>query len=297
MDPTNSTTTGTITINFATFSGWTSSWAWAFTPIFGLYILAFTFLLLKYSRPKVTRTSFIICLVWAVLRTIGVLLRGVAASGDNGTNLALFITAQIILSCGLLPLYNLNLKHIATSVNTITKFDSTFHAGIYTRYQRFLNSLLTIAISLLITAASWIATSQSSPPYTVSDIPFTLRKVGVIILLLLAVLPLVACRFVVGWVQQYQGNGGSMVAGLSVERFRFTQIVLILQAFVLTVRTSYSVATAFQNSYKDETAFYLLSFIPEIIFMGFFVVYPTLMEEFESPETVNVNKTSSDSEA
>ncbi|KAJ3111320.1 hypothetical protein HK100_002731 [Physocladia obscura] len=183
---------------------------------------------------------------WGVLRLVGFVLRAVCLTGSLGSNSTLVITTQVFLSIGYIPL----LKVFIQNVFIIAKV--VHPKAPYGPIERLVN-LLTLAFVVCIIV--YLNMYFPDLPNPITSTEQTLRDAAYWGLTALAALPTLYIFRVLGDV-------------------RFTKVVttLLIQGALLLIKIGFSLYKNYQGGLNDEIYFYLLTILPEFLYMAFYLL-------------------------
>ncbi|KAJ3153711.1 hypothetical protein HK101_001722 [Irineochytrium annulatum] len=245
-------------INLNSTTGWTAVPAFVLAGICIIYFGVFVSNLIRANQssakdvyPTKTRATFIYVTSFSAFRAIGFILRGIAASADGGPKLGLYITVLVFQSLGFLPLIQLLLD---TTSDWLSFVSGGNMGGLFGKIQRYLRIILIAIVCVAVTGAVWVAQAAPCLP---SNTAVTIRNVS---LWLIACLTWIA--FLFSFRLARHPLGGTP-----------TSYLLLVQSLLLIVRTSYSLIYYLRTDIlRDETAFYLMSILPEILFAAPFLL-------------------------
>ncbi|KAJ3067617.1 hypothetical protein HDU98_009159, partial [Podochytrium sp. JEL0797] len=220
----------------------------ASTIVSVLLLAAFAFYAVKASASA-ARTIYLYFVAWSTVRAIGFALRAACLVGDNTENLTLCIVAMVFNSIGFIPL----LKALVMNAFACAKF-------LFPGFQSFklaqrISDLLFLGFTGMLIA--YLNMYLPNIPSPITPTEELLRDIAYWGLTALAVLPTLFAIFAV-----FKG----------VDPVKRPAQVLIVQGLLLTIKISFSLYKNYNNGPNDEIYFYLLTFLPELVYMGFYVV-------------------------
>ncbi|KAJ3194861.1 hypothetical protein HK101_001752 [Irineochytrium annulatum] len=231
--------------------GWSDVAAWVFGVVYAIAFAVIAYHLFSCFSVKFTdalhpktrrlaRTVYGWMTFYGLVRVLGFLAKGYyidVAKGSTGW----LITALVLQGTGFLPLI-----HVVLDVTSdwVLKLIGTL-PGIPGLIQRRLNLLVTLTVVFVAYGATSVA---SAAPCMPSSSATNIRNIS---LWLVAGLSWIAIAY----------------SGLLLMReTKGTFVILMLQSIMMVIKTTYNLLYNLQNDLHGDTAFYLVSILPEVLF-------------------------------
>ncbi|KAJ3031139.1 UNVERIFIED_CONTAM: hypothetical protein HDU68_006270 [Siphonaria sp. JEL0065] len=230
------------------------------------------FCILIYNTTKASssfvRWTYFYFTGWGLLRVVGFTMRTVCLVGDNGMNFGLCITAMVFGSIGYIPLVKVLVQNVFSIAKT--KYPSLPYIHLERVVSLFFWGLTGCVIAFL-------NLYLPNLPAEATASQVILRDFGYWGLALLAVLPTVF--------------GLCHVIGQPIQIQQLSQVIIVL-GLLMTLKMSLALYKNYHpKDAKEEVFFYTINFLPELVYMVFYL-HPGIANEFAEVErgVVTVDK-------
>ncbi|KAJ3089735.1 hypothetical protein HK100_007666 [Physocladia obscura] len=210
-----------------------------------------------FNTPK--RPIYTWLIGWGVLRVIGFVLRAVCLTGSQGSNVGLVILTQMFLSIGYIPLLKVFIQNIFIIAKTVRPTTP------YNNIERIVNLLTIIFVGCAIVYLEFYF--NTFPITTTGQI---LRDVAYWGFIALAALPTL-------YVLSKAGD----------TRFKKVVAPLLIQGALLLVKIAFSLYKNYYGGLNNEIYFYLLTILPEFLYMAFYIVPAYFVDQMTSASGVD----------
>ncbi|KAJ3240423.1 hypothetical protein HDU81_003822 [Chytriomyces hyalinus] len=253
-------------LNYALLVKWSSpAAAWAFLGVTVAITAAVTYNLLVHAKTfhaKAVGFLFVRCLA----RITCFAMRGAILTGDNGQNYALYQWSSMVAALGFMPL--------AEAMAVVTVESSAMVYGMKRKTAKIWDlTVKAFFIFFGVCVAGFVFDYTLNKPFGSNAKDFTyliaLREIGFNGLILLTVYTLVGSAF----------NFVDVARKMKVpnefwNRFRTLMAVTIVQSLLILVKLAY---TSYRNwnpaELRDEHLWYIISIVPEYLFMAFYCTH------------------------
>ncbi|KAI8828854.1 hypothetical protein BJ741DRAFT_624759 [Chytriomyces cf. hyalinus JEL632] len=254
-------------LNYAMLVKWNSApAAWGFMALTVAMTFAVTYNLVYQAKTFHSKAVYVYLLLWCVARITCFALRGATLIGDNGQNYALYQWSSMVAALGFMPL--------AEAMAVVTVESSAMVYGMRRKTAKMWD--LTVKVFFIffgVCVAGFVFDYTLNKPFgsNVKDYShlIALREIGFNGLILLTVYTLVGSIFnLVDTVRKMK------IPSEFWNRFRMLMAVTIFQSLLILAKLAY---TSYRNwnpaELRDEHIWYIVSIVPEYIFMCFYCTH------------------------
>ncbi|KAJ3076891.1 hypothetical protein HDU98_010986 [Podochytrium sp. JEL0797] len=251
--------------DYPVLASWDSSTlAFVFMSIFIGMLFATTFNLILKAKTRHTKSVFLYLAAFCVMRIVAFALRGYDLLGEHGQKYSTYTAAQIIVSVGFMPLAEVLTFNVAQATYIIYEMSRRN----YIRVRILIMALFGI-FGACVTA--YVIDFTLNKPFgaKVPDYPLDLwlREIGFNGLFLICIYTLFASLR-----NAFSATKNTHIPSEFLLRLRNAMLVVAFQSFLMVIKLSY---ITFRNwkpqEFKQESAWYALSIVPELVFMLFFM--------------------------